>query len=359
MIDFSQYQGPVAEWEEFAASTNFANAATQDLTPLELRMRQNSTRISASRMNLKQKGLLHRISWVDHSITTRDSQVIVARVYRSKGAPLGTILPVYLYYHGGGHLFGSIETEDFACGLIVTNYPPPGIIVVSVNYRHTPEFRWPTQLHDAWDAFEWLSENIEQIGGDQSRVVVGGISAGGGLAAGVVLHQNKLLHEGQPAPPIRFSGQVLCSPWILHPLASPFSNHPLSSFNQNQTAPNLPWSALKLYSSLLGEAAITDSQFNVALSTDDQLQGLPKTGCLVSGQDLLRDEALYFGDRLNKNGTPTKVHVFPGLPHGFRRFTSLWSASRWEELIRECIQWCLSDDTKSSFVVESNLTLEP
>lgn len=246
----------------------------------------------------------------------------------------------------------------------------PGIIVVNANYRHTPEFAWPTQFNDAWDSFIWLSEHIVEIGEDPSQVVLGGISAGAGLAAGVVLHRQELLRSGKSAPPITVKGQVLCSPWILHPSASPFATDRLSSFNQNQMAPNLPWSALKLYSGLLGDAAIIDPQFNIALSTDEQLRGMPKTSILVSGADLLRDEGLYYAEKLKEiryvaresttigvmltcASVPTKTHVFPGLPHGFRRFTTLWSAKRWEEVIGESIVWCLSEDIQSRFSVES------
>ncbi len=266
--------------------------------------------------------------WQDYSILTQDSQNIIARVYKPKPKPkpeaetssldashVTAPLPVYLYFHGGGHLYGNVDGEDASCSRIVAESPAPGVIVVNVNYRHTPEFVWPTQLNDAWDSFVWLSQHMSTIGGDPSRVVIGGISAGGGLAASVVQrhhhHRHQVLQAAAAGHPTTFAanvtvrGQVLGSPWLLHPLANPnplSSQQPLSSFNQNQDAPVLPWSILKVFADLLGPAAVSDPSFNVALATDEYLRGLPKTSSLIAGQDLLRDEGLYYAERLKANG---------------------------------------------------------
>lgn len=213
----------------------------------------------------------------------------------------GTRLPVYLYFHGGGHLYGNVDGEDGSCARIVAESPFP-LVVVNVNYRHTPEFPWPTQFNDAWDSLVWLSTHASTFGGDPSKVVVGGISAGGGLAASVAVHHHQLLQSGQGlAPPVTIQGQVLGSPWLLHPLVNPLSKEVLSSFNQNQNAPVLPWSILKVFADLLGPDAVTDPKFNVALTDDKALKGMPKASCIVAGQDLLRDEGLYYAERLKKN----------------------------------------------------------
>lgn len=245
---------------------------------------------------------MHKVAWQDYSILTRDFQNIIARVYKPKSVPAEASLPVYLYFHGGGHLFGTIETEDASCSRIVAAYPSPGVIVVNVNYRHTPEFRHPTQFNDACDSLEWLLNHISQIGGDPSQVLVGGISAGGGLAASVVLRHHERIRAGQASSGLGIKGQILCSPWLLHPSASPFSKNSTSSFSQNQNAPILPWSALKLFAELLGPAAVVDPYFNVALTVDEKIKGMPKASFLIAGQDLLRDEGLYYAERLKENG---------------------------------------------------------
>ncbi|RFU26278.1 hypothetical protein B7463_g10048, partial [Scytalidium lignicola] len=351
MPDFSQYQGPVPEWEELMRTIDSVQAPAQTASPEALRATTNQARIRAAQTNLKLFGLLEKVKWQDYSIVTRDQQNIIARVYRSTNN-VRSLLPVYLYFHGGGHLFGAVETEDASCARIVAAFPDPGIIVISINYRHTPEFQHPTQINDSWDSFEWLSNYILVLGGDRNQVVVGGISAGGGLAASIVLRANEKVQSGQSSCGLIIQGQILCSPWLVHPAANPWSRSSTSSFSQNQTAPILPWTALKLFSELLGPEASEDPYFNIALTSDEKVKGMPKASILVAGQDLLRDEALSYAQKLNANQVATKVHVFPGLPHGFRRYTELRSTDRWEELIVQSIQWSLSNDNRSSLEVE-------
>lgn len=177
-------------------------------------------------------------------------------------------------------------------------------MVVSVNYRHTPEFPHPTQINDAWDSFVWLSSYISEHGGDRDNVVVGGVSAGGGLAAAVALQHleassSKLLKHATSG--IAIKGLVLCSPWLIHPEANPLNSKTLSSFEQNQDAPILPWNQFSRYAALLGPDAKTDPYFNVGITATDKLIGLPKTSFLIAGQDLLRDEGLYFAEKLKHN----------------------------------------------------------
>lgn len=234
---------------------------------------------------------------------TRDFQNIIARVYKPKAHQAeSTPLPVHLYFHGGGYLFGTVETEDASRARAVASYPSPGYIVVSVNYRHTPEYLWPTQFNDAWDSFEWLTAHISDIGGDPSRVIVGGISAGAGLAAAVVTKHNELAQADQLGELLPIKGQILCCPWLLHPSANPFPKTEFSSFSQNQLAPVLPWSSLKRFADLLGPTAVNDAYFNTALNQAEKIKGMPKTCFLITGQDLLRDEGLSYAEKLNENG---------------------------------------------------------
>ncbi|KIW96796.1 uncharacterized protein Z519_02187 [Cladophialophora bantiana CBS 173.52] len=357
MADYSIYQGPVPEWEEFVRATNYVNASLEGVTPEQLREATNAARIQASRALISSLGLNDSVIWHDYSILTRDQQNIIARVYRPRHLEKPQGLPVFLHFHGGGFLYGNVESEDSSCARIVAACSTP-VMVINVNYRHTPEYKHPTAHNDAWDSFEWLSENISALGGDPNRVIVGGVSAGGCLAASIALRyaEDKMKDMGQPSssssPYCTIQGQVLCIPWLVHPAVHPSAAATLSSFNQNQMAPVLPAAALTLFANLLGDAAKLDPYFNVALAPDETLAHSPKSAFLIAGQDLLRDEGLYFAEKLKKNGIPTKTAVFPGLPHGFRRFPELRSTARWEELIVESLEWCLCDDTTSTFRVE-------
>ncbi|HOB65615.1 alpha/beta hydrolase fold domain-containing protein, partial [Ottowia sp.] len=95
-------------------------------------------------------------------------------------------LPVLLYTHGGGFTIGSIESHDIFCRTISQL---SGAAVLSLDYRLAPEWRFPTAVHDAWDALHWLAgEGGRALGLDTTRIAVGGDSAGGTLAAVSALH---------------------------------------------------------------------------------------------------------------------------------------------------------------------------
>lgn len=243
--------------------------------------------------------LREKVSWRDYSLLTRDKQSIIIRVYRPSHISNAEQLPVYLYFHGGGHLLGTVETEDAACSRLASH---AGIVVTSANYRHTPEFKHPTQVHDAWDSFEWLAKNARIIGGDPTRVIVGGISAGAGLAASIVIRQHNMVRRNiLPRPDLEISGQLICIPWLVHPDNQPIERHPTASFEQNVNAPVLPLSLLRHFTDLLGAQDPKDPDLNVGLTQDSDIVGLPKTSVLVAGQDLLRDEGLNYAEKLSRN----------------------------------------------------------
>ncbi|BCS28060.1 alpha/beta hydrolase [Aspergillus puulaauensis] len=357
MSDYSQYQGPSTEWETFVEK-NPLPPGNFSLPPQTIRQTANALRVQISQTELTNESLRDLVHWHDHSILTTDTQRILARVY-TPSQPSPRAYPVYLYFHGGGHLLGTIETEDAACSRLAAQ---ANLIVINVNYRHTPEFKHPTQVNDAWDAFTWLSRNAGILNADPTHVIVGGISAGAGLAASVVLRHHHSMHQrvvgadsedSEATPPLTVIGQLLCIPWLVHPdnYNLPLGSGAGSSYAQNANAPVLPMALLRLFTDLLGAGDPSDPELNVGLAGDEAVAGLPKTAFLVAGRDLLRDEGLYYAETLERNGVPTKVHVFPGLPHGFRRFSALPSSRVWDELLVRNCQWILSDSQESEFGV--------
>ncbi|OBT82479.1 hypothetical protein VE02_08159 [Pseudogymnoascus sp. 03VT05] len=304
MADYSDYQGPNPEWIELLRTTILPPPGLRPglETPEELRDLTNATREQTASLDLEKAGLLTKVQWADHEVPTRDASAITARVYKLKELSLSLPIPVYLFFHGGGYLMGSVSSDDAICSRIVAASPIP-IMVVSVNYRHTPEFKHPTQHNDAWDSFEWLSRSIDDLGGDRSSVVVGGISAGGGLAASVVLYANR--KEWKQDGKLQIKGQVLCIPWIAHPQSYPFhllASKEKSSYVQNIDAPILPRRCHVLFADLLDAKDPGDIFLSPILAPDTAVKGLPKTVFLVAGQDPLRDEALLYAEKLEVNG---------------------------------------------------------
>lgn len=112
----------------------------------------------------------------------RDNFLIPTRIYNPKNQAGN--LPIYIFYHGGGFIYGTLDSEDTACYRIVAAMD---VIVVNVCYRHTPQYKFPAAHNDALDAFDWIVENAEAFRGDLSNVILGGISAGANLAVYVAL----------------------------------------------------------------------------------------------------------------------------------------------------------------------------
>ncbi|CAI4215879.1 unnamed protein product [Parascedosporium putredinis] len=271
------------EWEDLAVKVAIPAFDPTDVNPEQLREATNALRLKLSAEGCASSGFGNDVQSRDYSITTRDHQNIIARVYRPKNQPPDLLLPVYLFFHGGGFLFGGVETEDDACYRIVSTFSAPGIIVVSINYRHTPEFKYPVPFNDAWDAFEWLA----------------------GLAASVALKAARLHKLNTKASPMmKISGQLLCIPWLIVDTDNyPWAHLPCSSYHQNADAPVLPMELLKLFSRLLDASnAPPDENKCISMAEEEDIKELPKTSFLICGRDVLRDEGIFYEERLRKNG---------------------------------------------------------
>ena len=209
-LDFSHYGGPSEEWlaveRTLPASTFDTNA-----DPIAIRAAVNTERENRAAAVMATLGV--HVHTVDYPIPTRDGATIKARTYRSVKADGLKRLPVYIYFHGGGFIFGTLSSEDAACAQTAIN---TGVVVLNVNYRHTPEHTFPTAWHDSQDAFAWLHQNIDTVRGDASRVLVGGVSAGGQLAASLALEKHLGKSETLKGLP-DIAGQIVIIPCVASP----------------------------------------------------------------------------------------------------------------------------------------------
>lgn len=140
------------------------------------------------------------IDYVGDGIRGHRLDVIVPREH----APAGVeSLPVYLYFHGGGWTSGDKSLLTKYCASQAAN----GMVVVNVNYRMATRFQMTHILEDAAAALAWVSREVAEFGGDPDRIVVGGDSAGGQIAAllAATSHDDELAeHYGiRPSAEIR------------------------------------------------------------------------------------------------------------------------------------------------------------
>lgn len=214
-------------------------------------------------------------------------------------------MPLFYWIHGGGYVLGTAEQGDLFTLVMAQAL---GCYAASVDYRLAPETPYPGPLEDCYEGLKYLVDNADALNIDTSRIVIGGVSAGGGLAAGLAL-----LIRDRGA--FSVNGQVLLYPMIDDRNVAPAdAAHP----------DTLVWSRrsnLFGWQSYLGSAfgsADIDSYAAPARATD--LSGLPPAYLPVGSLDLFLDENIDYARRLMAAGVSCDLHVFSGAYHGFNGF---------------------------------------
>lgn len=221
------------------------------------------------------------------------------RVYRPAGGARG--LPALVYFHGGGWVAGSLDTHDGVCRALCARTP---CAVVSVDYRLAPEHRFPAAVEDAWAATAWVAEHAGSIGGDASRIAVGGDSAGGTLAAVVALRARD---HG-----LALGLQLLVYPATDHDLETPSYREFASGYGLTRDGMRWYWGH---YLGPDGDGSRPEAS---PLRADD-LTGVAPACVLTVEFDPLRDEGEAYAERLRAAGVPVERRRAAGLIHGAYR----------------------------------------
>ena len=227
---------------------------------------------------------------------------VVLRSYRPQGV-VGP-LPVVYDIHGGGFILGSV---DFDHATNVALARELGAAVFSVEYRLAPEHPYPAGLEDAYAGLVHIAKNAAELGIDPARIALFGISAGGGLAAGLAL-----LARDRGGPEIVF--QYLGIPELDDRLDTPsmraFTDTPL----WNRPNAVISWDCY-LGAGVPGSADVPVYAAPVR-ATAEQLAGLPPAYISVMEFDPLRDEGIDYARALLAAGVSVELHLFPGTFHG-------------------------------------------
>ena len=226
------------------------------------------------------------VPFYDAQVPTRDGAHVRVRVY----TPDGATAPL-LYAHGGGFFAGGIVSCDHICRRLAVE---AGVVVVSVEYRLAPEHAFPGPLNDVEDALDWVLAQEW----DTSRLVVGGDSAGGNLAAALAL---RLRDRGTP-----LTGQLLVYPAV-DMTGSHTSGYEGIGLNAEETR-----LCADLY--LRGGGDPTDPFASPLLAPD--LTGLAPALVVVVEEDPLRAEGIAYAQRLQEAGVPAQLVDVPGHVHG-------------------------------------------
>ncbi|MGO8908631.1 MAG: alpha/beta hydrolase, partial [Bradyrhizobium sp.] len=198
--------------------------------------------------------------------------LIPARIYTPKALRQANgLAPGLVFFHGGGWVIGDLDTHDVACRKLAEEGQ---LIVISVDYRRAPEHKFPAAVDDAIAATTWIAGHATELGIDASRLLVGGDSAGGNLAAVVAI----AARDGN-GPAI--AGQVL-----IYPATDFAMTHP--SHSEPETSILLTHSVIRWFRDhyLNGAADIHDWRASPARATT--LVGLPPAYVLTAGADPLK-----------------------------------------------------------------------
>lgn len=236
-----------------------------------------------------------------HDVTDRTipgpDGAIPVRVFRPSAA---TGLPVILWFHGGGWVTGNLDTHDQLGRLLADQ---SGAVVVSVDYRLAPEAKFPAAADDCLAAYRWALEHASEVGGDASRIAIGGDSAGGNLAAVVALDAREL---GLPQPKMQL-------------LVYPVTDYEFDSAAMMDNAKGyfLEAEGMRWFWEHYARtpADYDDARFSPLRASD--LSGLARAVVVTAEFDPLRDQGEAYGKRLGRAGVPTEVVRADGLIHGF------------------------------------------
>jgi acetyl esterase/lipase len=204
--------------------------------------------------------------------------------------------PVLCYFHGGGWMLGDQTADDPLCRDLCIR---TGSVVVSVDYRHAPESRFPAAVDDAWAALGWVADHAEELGGIPGRLTVGGYSAGANLAA-VVAQQAR-----------DAGGPHLAAQLLLCPVTDGTTEHP--SYVENGEGKMLTAGLMRwFWDSYCDPSDRRDPRASPLLG---RLEGLPPTVVVTAEFDPLRDEGVAYAEGLAATGVPVRHVVGRGQAH--------------------------------------------
>jgi acetyl esterase len=221
-----------------------------------------------------------------------------ARIYRPD---VDGPVPTMAFFHGGGFVIGDIETHDDQARLLCRDV---GMVVVSVDYRLAPEHKFPAGFEDCLAATHWVSEHIDTLGGDASRLVVGGDSAGGNFAATVALAT-------------RETGPKLAAQFLIYPGVDFVEGADYPSREENAegyflTAEDMIW--------FRGHYLAEDDDLNDPRASPihaADLAGAPPAVIGTAEFDPLRDEGEAYAKALADAGVEVRLARYDGMIHGF------------------------------------------
>ncbi len=239
----------------------------------------------------------------DFQVSARDGHAIPVRLYAPTEASWADPLPLLVYFHGGGFTVGSVNSHDSLCRMFCN---AAECLVLSVDYRLGPDWKFPVAANDAFDVLYWVFAEAGRIGADPARIALGGDSAGGTLAAACAVEARNrglapvlqlLIYPGTSARQGTASHRALADGYLL-------------------TAEMIQW----FFSQYLDVDASRDDWRFAPL--DGGGHGADVRDCCpawiaVAGYDPMHDEGVAYAAKLEAAGVAAGLADYPTMIHDF------------------------------------------
>jgi acetyl esterase len=224
-------------------------------------------------------------------------QKINIRIYRPSE---DLELPAVIYFHGGWFNAGSLETHDRPLRKLANL---SGAVVIAVDYRLAPEYPFPCGVNDGYGALNWVMSHAKSLGVDLKRLAIAGDSAGGALAA--VITRKAVQNQLQG---------ILCQV-LVYPVTD--ASLKTASWKEFEDGPVLDFQgAVDAWNLYLTHDEDRENPDASPLCAND-LVGIPPSLIIIAEYDPLRDEAVLYAEKLQKEGVEVRQSMYHGMVHGF------------------------------------------
>lgn len=231
------------------------------------------------------------------------------RIYTPQGSGP---FPVIVYMHGGGYVVGDLDTQDMIARALCAWGEG---VVISVDYRLAPEYKFPAAVDDSFAALQWAAEHAASIGGDPARLALAGDSAGANMACAAALTARD---AGGPAVRAVVNLYGSCNyPGTATPSSIEFADGPILK------ADDVDW----FWEQYLADPAQQDDQRASPLRAKSHA-GLPPHFVGTAECDPSRDDAEDFARKLIDAGVETQLKRYPGMVHGFASWVGFLPGAR-------------------------------
>lgn len=224
---------------------------------------------------------------------------IPCRIYKPNA---NTLLPAILWFHGGGWVFGDLDSADHTCRDLAVQ---SNCMVISVDYRLAPEHPYPAAFEDGCTALQWLMSHATEIGANPQKLAIGGDSAGGNLAACVCIASRDSIATESIA--LRYQ-------LLVYPVVEACFTHP--SYVSNADGYLLTRNMMEWFWNKYVPNTELRNDWQVA-PLNATLAGLPPAWVLTAAYDPLRDEGIKYARALAEAGVEVSTKEFDDAVHGF------------------------------------------